>query len=136
MTIVLCHGVFDMLHAGHVEHLRQARAMGDFLIVSVVPDRFVTKPGRPIYKEAERITLLRAMKGIVDLALLCGAPGPEFVILEVRPNLYVRGSEYRGKTMPEDDVLRDLGVEVRYTESVPPTTTQILQRIGCALHSS
>ena len=136
MTIVLCHGVFDMLHAGHVEHLRQARAMGDFLIVSVVPDRFVTKPGRPIYKEDERLTLLRAMKGIVNIATLCDAPGPEMVIRSSRPHLYVRGSEYRGRAMPEDGVLRELGVEVRYTESVPPTTSQILQRIECALHSS
>ena len=53
--IVLCHGVFDLLHAGHLMHLAAARRQGDFLVVTVTPDRFVNKgPGRPAYRSGGR----------------------------------------------------------------------------------
>ena len=123
----MCHGVFDLLHSGHVEHLRQARAMGDALIVSLVPDRYVTKPGRPIYNEDERIALLRALR-YVD-AVEFSQAGPQALLRKHRPALYVRGSDYACRAMPEDDVLRELGVAVRYTRSIPPTTSDILKRI-------
>lgn len=132
--IVMCHGVFDLLHAGHVEHLRQAREMGNFLIVSVVPDVFVTKSGRPIYFEDERLELLRSIRH-VSMAQLCEAPGPHELLRRYRPAIYARGSDYEGRAMPEDDVLRELGVQVRYTRSVPPTTSEILERIECKQHS-
>lgn len=130
MTLVMCHGVFDLLHAGHVEHLRQARAMGDRLIVSLVPDRFVEKPGRPIYTQDERSDLLMSLRD-VDAVEFSG-PGPEDLIRKYKPNLYVRGSDYIGVAKPEDAVLRELGIPIRYTRSVPPTTTEILKRLSCA----
>ena len=50
--IVLCHGVFDLLHFGHLEHFKEAKQKGDILIVSITPDRFVNKgPGRPAFNE-------------------------------------------------------------------------------------
>lgn len=135
MTLVMCHGVFDMLHAGHVEHLRQARAMGDMLLVSLVPDRFVTKPGRPIYTEQERLELVKSIRH-VSIAELCDAPGPQGLIEKYLPNLYVRGSDYVGVAKPEDELLRKLGIHVRYTKSVPPTTTEIMERVlASCVHS-
>lgn len=133
--IVMCHGVFDLLHAGHVEHLRQAREMGNTLIVSLVPDRFITKPKRPICSEDERTAMLAAIKH-VSIVRLCGGPGPQDLLRRYRPDLYVRGTDYVGRETPEDKVLRELGIELRYTKSVPPTTSEILERISCALHSS
>ena len=48
--IVLCHGVFDLLHVGHIKHFESAKKVGDFLIVSLTSDQFVNKgPGRPIF---------------------------------------------------------------------------------------
>lgn len=135
VSLVMCHGVFDLLHAGHVEHLRQARAMGDMLVVSLVPDRFVTKPGRPIYPQDERLALLKAIRHVTDV-VLCDSPGPERLLLKYRPEIYARGSDYEGKAMPEDAVLREIGARVCYTRSVPPTTSAILGRLECSLHSS
>ena len=128
MKIVLCHGVFDLFHSGHLEHLRQAREMGDLLYVSVLSDSFVFKEYGPVYTQDERLAIMRGLK-CVDGALLCNDTGPQYLIENLRPNIYVRGSDYKGKAMPEDAVLSACGVEVRYTRSVPPTTGQIVQRI-------
>ena len=127
VKVVLVHGVFDLLHAGHLEHLKQAKAMGDYLIVSVVDDKYASK-GKPIYSQKERLALLWSLR-CVDHAMLCGAPGPEKVIRKWEPDLYVRGSDYRGKTMPESALLESLGIPVRYTRSVPPRTSDILKAL-------
>ena len=50
--VVLCHGVFDLLHLGHIRHFEEAKKLGDYLIVSVTPNKFVEKgPGRPVFSE-------------------------------------------------------------------------------------
>jgi cytidyltransferase-like protein len=50
-TIVQCHGVFDLLHPGHVRHLKSAKKLGDVLVVSITADEFVNKgPGRPAFR--------------------------------------------------------------------------------------
>lgn len=129
MKLVLCHGVFDLLHIGHVRHLEQARAFGDRLIVSVVPDKYVAASKRPtIYNEDERVALLQALRCVDDVRL-CGAPGPELFIGALRPDFYVRGKDYEGRQMPESDLLESLGIQIRYTDSVPPHTSEIIERM-------
>ena len=127
MKVVLVHGVWDLLHVGHLTHLEEARRMGDFLIVSVVPDRYATKR-KTIYDQWARLRLLNSLR-CVSVALLCGAPGPENLIRKHSPDLYVRGSDYRGKEMPESALLKRLGIKVRYTKSVPPRTSEVLLKI-------
>lgn len=127
MKTVLCHGVFDLLHWGHTEHLRKAKLFGDYLIVSVVADKFLSK-GNAIYNQDERQDLLHALK-CVDEVILCNAPGPEKIIREIRPQVYVRGADYVGKDMPEGVALRQLGIPVRYTTSCPPRTSEIISRV-------
>ena len=126
MKVVLVHGVFDLLHAGHLEHLEQAAKMG-YLVVSVVPDKYATKR-KPIYDEKARVRLLRSLR-CVDQVELCRGRGPEWLIRKIEPDIYVRGSDYRGKEMPESALLRRLGIKVRYTKSVPPRTTEVIARI-------
>lgn len=129
MRTVLCHGVFDLLHRGHVVHLKEARAFGDWLVVSVVADKHVWKPNRPmVFNQIERMAVLEALR-CVDEVILCNAPGPEMVITELRPDVYVRGPDYKGKPMPEEEVLLRFGIPVRYTESDFPRTTEIIERI-------
>ena len=54
--VVLCHGVFDVMHPGHVLHFRGARSFGDYLVVTITPDRYVRKgPGRPVFNERLRM---------------------------------------------------------------------------------
>ena len=128
MKVVLCHGVFDLLHVGHLEHLEQAKSMGDYLVVSVVPDKYITKR-TPIYGEKARVKLLKALH-CVNQVVLCAAPGPEKIIRQFEPDLYVRGSDYRGKTMPESALLEELGIHVRYTRSLPlPRTSDIIKAV-------
>lgn len=127
MRVVLCHGVFDLLHVGHIEHLKQAKEFGDRLVVSVVADKHVSKKLR-VCDQEERVIMLSAVR-YVDDVILCDAPGPEMVIEQLRPDVYVRGSEYVVKSMPEEAVLVRLGIPVMYTASIPIHTTGIIERI-------
>lgn len=127
MKTVLCHGVFDLLHFGHTEHLRKAKLFGDYLVVSVVADKFLAK-GPAIYSQDERLDLLHALRD-VDEVILCTAPGPEKIIADLRPAVYVRGADYVEREMPEMALLRQLGIPVRFTTSCPPRTSEIIARI-------
>ena len=58
--IVLCHGVFDLLHLGHIKHFKSAKKFGDYLIVSITANKYVNKgPGRPIFNQLEGLDFLR-----------------------------------------------------------------------------
>jgi rfaE bifunctional protein nucleotidyltransferase chain/domain len=100
-TVVLAHGVFDLVHMGHVRHLEAARREGDMLIVTVTADAFVNKgPGRPIFPELMRAEMLGALE-YVDWVGVNHAPSAEAVLQAVKPNIYVKGSDYEN---PEDDI--------------------------------
>ena len=76
--IVLCHGVFDLLHIGHIKYLEEAKTFGDILVVSLTPDNFVNKgPGRPVFHQELRADAINSLKQefrrrIVDLAEVIG----------------------------------------------------------------
>ena len=108
----MVHGVFSHLHEGHLAHLEQARSFGDRLLVSLVADRFIDKPGRQ--NEDVRRVVLQALS-IVDLVLLTLGPGPEELLWSVRPAIYVRGPEYQNRRMPENAITDELGIECRFT---------------------
>ena len=68
--IVLCHGVFDLLHFGHLNHFEKAKSHGDILVVSLTPDKFVNKgPSRPAFKESVRLEMLASLeiKWVLDI---------------------------------------------------------------------
>ena len=68
--IVHCHGVFDLVHLGHIEHFKSAKSYGDYLIVSLTLDKFIKKgPGRPLFNEQQRMEYLKQIK-IVDQVIL------------------------------------------------------------------
>jgi rfaE bifunctional protein nucleotidyltransferase chain/domain len=128
--VVLAHGVFDLLHVGHVEHLKQAKEMGDKLFVSVVADEFLEPHKKPtIYSEDERMYMLRSLR-YVDQVVLCKAPGPQAIIERLRPDIYARGSDYEGVEKPESELLRRLGIAVRYTKSLPIHTKDVIERLS------
>lgn len=127
MKIVLCHGVWDLLHPGHVHHLEQAKKLGDVLMVSVVADAFITKR-TPIYTQEERVGMLKALR-VVDDVILCEAPGPEEIIEGLLPDLYVRGEDYMGKRMPESALLERLGIPVRCIPSIQPRASSVIERV-------
>lgn len=119
---VLAHGVFDVLHIGHVRLLKQARAMGDELVVSLLSDRFVTKykgelrPVHPLEDRVEQISELRC----VDRITVVDGPGHEAVqemIKRVLPEVYVKGSDARG-TFGEEEFVQKMGIELVFVDMV------------------
>jgi len=106
--IVQCHGVFDVMHPGHILHFKAAREFGDVLVVTVTPDRFVNKgPGRPVFNESLRMETLAALE-YVDLVGLNEWPTAVETIRRVRPNVYVKGKDYAD---PAADITRKIHEE-------------------------
>lgn len=94
--IVFTNGVFDLLHRGHVEYLREARALGGRLVVGVNSDASVRRlkgPARPLVAAADRAALVAAL-ACVDLALVFEEDTPERLIREVRPDVLVKGGDW------------------------------------------
>ncbi|NRA90735.1 MAG: adenylyltransferase/cytidyltransferase family protein, partial [Simkaniaceae bacterium] len=117
-TVVHCHGVFDLLHPGHIRHFKEAKNCGSKLVVSVTPDRFVNKgPGRPAFNEALRLETLAALN-CVDYVVLNDSPDATSCIQKIRPNIYVKGKEYANH---EADITGKIADEVRAVQSVKGT---------------
>ena len=101
--IVFTNGCFDLLHAGHVRYLAEARALGDFLVVGLNSDasvRDLKGPTRPLNSEADRAVVLDALKA-VDLVVVfdeATATGP---VEALKPEVYAKGGDYRPETLPE-----------------------------------
>lgn len=111
--VVQCHGVYDLLHLGHVRHFEAARREGDVLVVTVTPDRFVNKgPGRPVFNEQLRAEMIAALTS-VDAVAITENPTAVESIRRVRPDVFVKGSEYSD---PSNDVTGKIGEEVSAVE--------------------
>jgi D-beta-D-heptose 7-phosphate kinase/D-beta-D-heptose 1-phosphate adenosyltransferase len=95
-SIVFTNGVFDILHKGHIESLDRAASFGDVLIVGVNSDASTgrLKPGRPVNGQADRMTLLAALE-VVDAVVLFEEDTPLELIKAVRPDVLVKGGDYR-----------------------------------------
>jgi rfaE bifunctional protein nucleotidyltransferase chain/domain len=95
--IVLCHGVYDLLHIGHIYHLQEAKSYGDFLIVSITPDKFISKgPGRPYFNLMQRAKSIAALE-CVDMVILNNSSTAISVINQIKPNIYCKGPDYKNK---------------------------------------
>lgn len=127
MTTGLTHGVFDLLHAGHMAHIEAAALLCDRLVVSVVADRFVTKRFI-INDERTRMYQVSRVKGVADV-VLCDEAGPWNVMRKLRPDIYVRKDEYVQMGQPEYAVAAELGITCKFTKTVPPHAREIIQRI-------
>ncbi len=130
--IVFTNGCFDLLHPGHLDGLRQARALGDCLVVGVNDDQSVRRlkgEDRPVVPLDERLELLRAVRW-VDYALPFGGDTPVDLISRLRPDVYAKGADWRKRSMPEGDAVRALGGEVVFLDLVPGhSTTDMVRRI-------
>src|SRR5215217_170145 len=92
--VVHCHGCFDIVHPGHIRHLRYARAMGDLLLVTITGDAEIKKgTGRPLIPEELRAENLAALD-CVDWVYVESRPTAADLLAEVHPDVYVKGREY------------------------------------------
>lgn len=104
-TIVLCHGVFDLLHVGHIKHLKKAKSFGDKLVVTITADKFVDKgPGKPIFNQKLRAEAIAALEMVDFVAINENATAIKPIKL-IKPNIYCKGKDYKN---PKDDVTGEI----------------------------
>jgi rfaE bifunctional protein nucleotidyltransferase chain/domain/rfaE bifunctional protein kinase chain/domain len=110
-TLVAAGGCFDLLHAGHVRMLEQARALGDRLVVCLNSDASVTRikgPDRPLVGERDRAAVLAAL-GCVDDVVIFEEDDPRAVLRQLRPDIWVKGGDYAISDLPEAETLAEWG---------------------------
>lgn len=133
--VVHCHGCFDCLCIGHIRHLQAARQLGDMLIVTVTPDRYVNKPGRPIFSEDIRAECLAALE-CVDYVAVNEWPDAVETIRLLRPDVYVKGAEYRGKMTAalraEEAAIHAVGGRLVFVDTPQFHTTELIERLSHA----
>jgi rfaE bifunctional protein nucleotidyltransferase chain/domain len=126
--IVFTNGVFDVLHRGHVDYLAKARSFGDVLIVGLNNDRSVRRlkgPTRPVQRQADRAAILLALRS-VDFVVLFGEETPDKLIQEVRPDVLVKGADYRLSEIVGAHFVKSCGGLVR---TVPLTRGRSTSRL-------
>jgi len=133
--VVHCHGVFDLLHIGHIRHLEQAKTLGDVLVVTVTPDRYVNKgPHRPVFKEDLRVEAIAALS-CVDYVAINKWPMAVEAVRLLKPNFYVKGSEYRdaekdrtGGIELEEEAVKSVGGRLVFTDDITYSSSALINR--------
>ena len=133
--IILCHGVFDLLHIGHIKHLEKAKKFGDKLVVTVTADRFVNKgPGRPAFNENLRSEAIASI-GAVDYVAINDSPTAKNPIKYLKPNIYCKGKDYKqfndditGEIKNEIKELKKYGGKIIFTEELTFSSSRLINR--------
>ena len=135
--LVFTNGCFDLLHVGHVRYLTVAKSLGRSLVVGLNSDRSVqtikpTLPGfpsRPIVPEQQRAELLAALKP-VDAVVIFSSPTATPLVEALKPDIYVKGGDYRIETLPEAAAVLAYGGKIELVQiEIPTSTTAIVNRI-------
>lgn len=140
--IAHCHGVFDLLHPGHVQHFISAKKLGDVLIVSITADEFVNKgPGRPLFNDLIRAETIASLEA-VDYVFISHYPTAIEAIKEVGPNFYVKGSEYQvasddvtGMIVLEKEAVESLGGSIAFTNEITSSSSKLINQFFSNLSS-
>jgi len=137
-TVGLCHGAFDLLHPGHIRHLKSAKGLCDYLFVSITSDNFVNLSrgsSRPIIPDVLRAYSV-ANLGFVDYVVISDFEKGIEVIEALRPSYYIKGLDYINKTEEENPALFEeigrvvsVGGDIRYTLDEKLSTTEIIDYI-------
>lgn len=131
--ISLCHGVFDLLHPGHIEHFNQAKSKSDILVVSITADNKVLKgPGKPYFKEKHRTHALASLE-VIDFVVIINEISAVSVIKKIKPDFYVKGSDYKnpnqdltGKITKEKMEVSKYGGKILFTDGVVFSSSKII----------
>ena len=130
--VVFTNGVFDILHIGHLTYLEEAGNLGDILVVGVNSDASVkVNKGdkRPINSEKNRAYVLLGTK-FVDYAVIFDEKTPEKLLDILKPNIHVKGGDYKKEDLPETKIVEGNGGEVKILSFVDNvSTTQIINKI-------
>ena len=130
--IVFTNGCFDILHPGHLHVLREARALGDLLIVAINSDQSVKQlkgPARPVMPEAQRAELIAALE-MVDYVIVFEEPDPSHLIAAIRPDILAKGGDYSRDTVVGADLIEQSGGRVAVIPYLKGfSTSEIIERI-------
>ena len=130
--VVFTNGCFDLVHRGHIHLLRQAKTLGDILIVGLNSDvsvKAIKGPDRPIMPETDRIELIAALE-MVDYVVTYNEPDPYRVIAAIQPNVLVKGGDWSAEKIVGADIVEQNGGRVAVIPYLPGfSTTQIIERI-------
>lgn len=134
--IVLCHGVFDLFHVGHLNHINEAKSLGDILIVSVTTDRYVNKgPNRPFFNIDQRMQILSSIENI-DYVIVSNSSSGVKVINKIKPNIYFKGPDYEnvkedftGFIKKEIDAVKKYKGKIIYGSGETFSSSKILNKI-------
>ena len=129
--IVFTNGCFDWLHVGHIRYLHEARALGDLLVVGVNTDDSVRKlkgPTRPVQNESDRVEILSALSS-VDFSVLFSEDTPYELIKVVRPDILVKGGDWKANQIVGSDLVQSYGGKVQSLQFVDgKSTTKLIQK--------
>lgn len=131
-TVVFTNGVFDILHAGHIDYLEKARALGDYLVVALNTDETVRQlkgETRPVNTLEDRLKVISALR-CVDCAVPFGEQTPEEIISLIKPDIHVKGGDYTEDSLPEAKIVRSYGGKVVIMPTLEGrSTTGIIKRM-------
>ena len=151
-SVVQCHGVFDLIHLGHIRHFNLAKKEGDILVVTITKDKYVKRgPGRPVFNEHLRAETLASL-AVTDYVSIIDSPTATESIRTLKPSIYVKGSDYKekqkdvtGKIYEEEEAVNSVGGRLAFTDDIafsssrlinnyldvfPPRTVKYLKAIG------
>ncbi|MBU1932070.1 adenylyltransferase/cytidyltransferase family protein [Patescibacteria group bacterium] len=121
------------MHPGHIKYFQAAKIMGDILVVTVTPDKYVDKgPGRPAFGQVLRAESIAALE-CVDYVSINKWPTAEETLRLLRPDIYVKGQEFEnledktGKIQREYEVIRAIGAELKFTHEAVFSSTELLK---------
>ncbi len=132
-TIALCHGVFDLVHPGHIIHFEQAKRMADVLVVSITNAAHVRKgPGRPFFDDEMRLKQLAAIE-YIDYVMLSEEYTVDDIVEAVEPDIYIKGEEYEneyadvtGNIRAERELVEKHGGRIAYTRGRVFSSTKLI----------
>ena len=141
--IVHCHGVFDLLHIGHIKHFQEAKTFGDVLVVTITPDEFVRKgSNRPAFTTSLRLEALAALESI-DFVAANEWPIAVETIKTIQSDIYCKGPDFKnhadditGKIVDEEEAVKSVGGEIRYTSDITFSSSSLLNKFGDVYNES
>ena len=140
-SIGLCHGVFDILHFGHLKHFEAAKKQCDFLFVSITSKQYINKgPNRPVHSDVERLFFLNNLS-FIDYAFIAEGDSAIDSINLVKPDYYFKGNDYKDnfsdktkKIFKEISAVKKNNGKILYTDEKQMSSSKIINQLGIALN--
>lgn len=131
--IVQCHGVFDLVHLGHIRHFNLAKKEGEILVVTITKDKHVKRgPGRPIFNEHLRAEALASL-AITDYVSIIDSATAIECIKTLKPDIYAKGSDYKakekditGRIYDEEKAIKSVGGRIVFTNDITFSSSKLI----------